>query len=421
MNHFFKQKTLLAWVSGLCLALSGITLGVQATSVRAEEAAKPTGNQVRPELGKVVNAALELLKGKKGKEALAKIREADGVKDKSAYESFVTDQIRAQSAALAGEPVTAAAAFEAAAASSAVPANQKILFIAAAAGQYYVAKDYAKCADAATRYFKEGGTDKPIRALYVQALYLSNDFAKAAKELQTDIAADEQAGKTPPEDQLQMYANAALKSQDKASYATAMEKLVAYYPKRDYWLAVIYAAKARPGFSDRLDLNLARLKMATGTMSNGPEYFEAAQLSLQAGFPAEAKKIIDQGYAAGLLGTGAEADRHKRLKEMAERDLTKDKASLSSIDNSGRDGGVQVNNGFNLVFHGQTGKGLEMMEQGLRKGGMKRLEDAKLHLGYAYFLSGDKAKALAAFRNVQGNDGTAALAQIWLARVNQMK
>jgi hypothetical protein len=48
-------------------------------------------------------------------------------------------------------------------------------------------------------------------------------------------------------------------------------------------------------------------------MKSTEEYVESAQLSLQEGFPAEASKIIDQGYSAGLLGTGPDAARHKRL------------------------------------------------------------------------------------------------------------
>ena len=39
-------------------------------------------------------------------------------------------------------------------------------------------------------------------------------------------------------------------------------------------------------------------------------------------------RIIDKGYAAGLLGTGAEAGRHKRLKEMAAKSLAEDKKTL---------------------------------------------------------------------------------------------
>lgn len=37
-----------------------------------------------------------------------------------------------------------------------------------------------------------------------------------------------------------------------------------------------------------------------------------------------------------------------------------------------------------------------------------------LHLGYAYHLSGDKAKAQAALKQVQGKDGSADFARLWV-------
>ena len=53
------------------------------------------------------------------------------------------------------------------------------------------------------------------------------------------------------------------------------------------------------------------------------------------------------------------------------------------------------------------------MQQGIAKGGLKRPEDAKLHLGIAQLVAGDKAKAQATFKTVQGTDGTADLARLW--------
>jgi hypothetical protein len=78
-----------------------------------------------------------------------------------------------------------------------------------------------------------------------------------------------------------------------------------------------------------------------------------------------------------------------------------------------KDGNALVNVGMNLVFNGQGAKGLQLMQQGVAKGGLKRPEDAKLHLAIAYLLAGDNAKAQATFKTVSGNDGTADLARLW--------
>ena len=54
------------------------------------------------------------------------------------------------------------------------------------------------------------------------------------------------------------------------------------------------------------------------------------------------------------------------------------------------------------------------MEQGIRKGGLaNRPQDAKLRLGIAYLMAGQKAKAIEAFNTVGGRHGAADLGRIW--------
>ena len=382
------------------------------------------GQTVRPEIGKPIQAAIELLKSKKGKEALAKVREAQAVGDRTPYENYLIERVLGQAAAAAGDPTTAARAFENVATSPASPEGERRQFFAAAASQYYLMKNYAKTAELAARYFRDGGTEKSMRTIYVQALYLGNDFAGAAKELMKDLEAEERENKAPTEEQLQLLANSCSQIKDAACYGKAMEMLVAHYPKRDYWLSVIYSIATRPGFSERLALDLARVKLETGTMRSADEYLDAAQLALQEGFPMEAVRIIDKGYASGVLGTGPEAARHKRLKDMAARNLAEDKKALARSDESqsaaGKDGRALFNEGLNYVLLGKAESGLALMEKGIRDAkAFRRLEHAKLQLGYAYHLAGQNQKAIQVLKTLQGTDGAAALARLWVIRLSR--
>jgi len=393
--------------------LSALLLAAWISGAAAQQA-------LRPEVGKPIQAAIEALKQKRGKEALAKAREAQAIPNKSAYESYVVERVVGQAAAAAGEAATAARTLEAAANSSAAPEGERKQVLAAAAGQYYLIKEYGKAADLASRYFKDGGTEKSVRTIYVQSLYLSNNFAAAAKAIAADVESEEHAGRAPPEDQLQLLASAYHQQKDTAGYARTMEKLVAYHPKKDYWQSVIYSVTSRAGYSDRLAVEIARLKLATGTMKSTEEYVESAQLSLQEGFPVEASKIIEQGYSAGLLGTGPDAARHKRLKDLAAKSLAEDEAALAKAGGPAKDGKALFNEGFNLVLHGKSDKGLEMMEQGLKLGtGFRRIDHAKLQMGYAYYLAGQKQKAQQAYKRVQGDDGALTLARLWIIRLSQ--
>jgi hypothetical protein len=405
---------------GLCLV--SLWIACFAAGALAQESGA-SGQTVRPEIGRPIQAAIELLKSKKGKEALAKVREAQAVGDRTPYENYLVERVLGQAAAAAGEPSIAARAFETVATSSASPEGERRQFLAAAASQYYLTKDYAKAAELAARYFRDGGTEKSVRAIYIQALYLSKDFASAAKELTKDVEAEEREGKAPAEDQLQLLANSCAQIRDAAGYGKAMEMLVAYHPKRDYWLSVIYSIATRPGFSERLAIDVARLKIEAGTMRGADEYLDAAQLSLQDGFPIEAVRVIDKGYASGILGAGPEAARHKRLKDMAARNLAEDKKALARDDAlsvAGKDGRALFNEGFNYVLHGRAEKGLALMEKGIRDAkAFRRLEHAKLQLGYAYRLAGQNQKAIQIFKTVQGADGAAALARLWAIRLSR--
>jgi hypothetical protein len=398
------------------------SIALFAASALAQEPSA-SGPTVRPEVGKPIQAAIELLKSKKGKEALAKVREAQAVGDRTPYENYLVERVLGQAAATAGEPAIAARAFENVATSPTSPEGERRQFLAAAASQYYVVKNYAKTTELAARYFKDGGTEKSMRTIYIQALYLGNDFAGAARELMKDLEADERENKAPTEEQLQLLASSCTQTKDAACNGKAMEMLVAYYPKREYWLSVIYGIATRPGFSERLALDLARLKIETGTMRGAEEYLDAAQLSLQEGFPMEAVRIIDKGYASGVLGTGGEAARHKRLKDMAAKNLADDKKALAREEpqsGGAKDGRALFNEGFNYVLLGKPEQGLALMEKGIRDAkAFRRLDHAKLQLGYAYHLAGQNQKAIQILKTVQGTDGAAALARLWAVRLSR--
>ena len=166
----------------LNLRRAGLFVAGLLVAVALARAPGASAQAARPEVGKPIQAAVDLLKQKKSKEALLKVRDAQAVTDKTAYESYLVERVLGQAAAAAGEHATAARAFEAVAASAAAPDGERRQFVAAAASQHYLVKNYARAAELAARYFKEGGTDKSLRTIYVQALYLGNNFAGAAKE-----------------------------------------------------------------------------------------------------------------------------------------------------------------------------------------------------------------------------------------------
>lgn len=407
MASFASFKRTLAGIA----VVSGLLFSVSPT-VSAQE-------KVRPELGKPLQQAQDMLKAKRYKEALAKLKEADAVPGKTPNESYLIEFTRANAALGAGEGDTAAKAFEAVIASGKVAGPTQLSIIDTLVKLYANNRDYAAAIKWGARYYKEGGTSPQIRTQMIQAYFQSGDFANAAKESLADVEADEKAGRTPSEEKLQLLANSYLRQKNNNGYAATIEKLLNYYPKKSLWANVITGVQRKPGFSDRLSLDVYRLQLATGNLTSTNDFMEMSQLALQAGFAAEGKKVIDDGFANGALGKGAEADRHKRLKDLAVQRLAESQKSLASGQeetdaNAAKDGNALVTLGYKYVTLGQAPKGIGLMEAGIKKGGLRRPEDAKLWLGLAYLQAGQKAKGVQTLKTVQGNDGVADLARLWI-------
>jgi hypothetical protein len=395
----------------LSVALLSLTVLVLATAARADS------QTLRPEVGRPLQEAQDDLKAKKFGEANGKIDQAEKVGGLTAFEKYTIARMRAAAALGAGDNAKAAQAFETVLASGQSPASDQLKIEGTIAELYYRGQNYPKAVDALQHYRSDGGNEAQILELIPQALYLEGRYPEAAAEIRSAIAADEKAGRAPGEPTLQLLASCALKQNDTAGYVAALEKLVTYAPKKSYWADLIARTQGRGGFSDRLSLDVDRLRLATDTLDTTADYVEAVQLAVQAGQPGEAQNLLNQGFSKGLLGTGPEAERHQRLKALVEKTVAEDKASLDQSAAQApaqAEGDGLINTGLDFIAYGQADKGIGFIDRGLQKNSFKHQSEALLHAGYGYFLAGKTDKALQAFKQVQGSDGSADLARLWM-------
>jgi len=369
-------------------------------------------DSVRPEVGKPLQAAQALVKQRKGREAMAEIAKAEAVPNRTAYENQVIAQMKAAAASSAGDNDATIRSNQALLDSGKVSGREAVTLVQSIAVAHYNKKEYGEAARWTQRYFKEGGSDPQMRTVLLQSYYLGNDCTSVNKML-AGAGEDRRAS----EEELQILANCYLRQRDTGGYVSAIEKLVIHYPKKEYWTDLLSRVQKKPGFSDRLGVNVYRLRMATGNLSGTNDYLEMAQLALQAGVPAEAKVIVDKGYEVKALGQGAEAGRHQRLRDLVMKDLAESQRTRSKDEQdalAAKDGNELVKVGLNYVYEGNAEKGLSLIDQGIKKGGLKRPEDAKLRLGEAQIYAGHKAKGVQTLKTVQGTDGTADIARLWI-------
>ena len=390
---------------GLVMAAIGFTAAAPIAGFSSVAYAAET---VRAEIGKPLQEAQKLAAAGKNKEALAKLKETDAVGGKTANETYLIERTRASAAVAAGDNDAAARAFETVINSGKLSGAESAKFSEALAGIYYRAKDYNKAVTWFQRVLKDNPGNTSAHEYIVQILYTSGKYAEAAKELQA------KGGNS--EGSLQMLANIQLKQNDKAGYVSTLEKLASSYPKTSYWADLLNRVSGKPGFSQRLGLDVQRLRLANGLFTKPSEYMEISQLALQAGNPGEALSIIDQGYKKGVLGTGADAPRHQRLKDLALKTQAELKANAAKSEAEyvkNKDADSLSKLGFALVYDGQADKGLGLMNDAVKLGTAKYPEEAKLHLGIAYIHAGKKSNANTALKAVKGTDGAADLARYW--------
>ncbi|MFP4893450.1 tetratricopeptide repeat protein [Paraburkholderia sp. EG304] len=382
-------------------ALSAAVVGVVFTAAALPAAA----DTLRPDVGKPLSAAQDLYRAHKYKDALARIAQAAAVPNKTPYEIYMVEEMRGATLMADGEEGAAAQAYQTLLGSGQLKGDGEQRVSATLAGIYFQQHDYARAIATAQRYQKAGGSDPQMKELLVQSYYLSNDCASVIGALKPAIDAQVRGNHAPDESQLQLLSTCAQRSKDDATYRTALEALVAYHPRQAYWDNLFSAIRAKPGYSPKLDVDVYRLRRANGAFGSVDDYMEMTQLSLVAGTPAEAKQVIDQGFASGVLGKDAQAEREKRLQA-----LTAKRAQAGS---DAGDPVAPVDQGFNLVIAGHAKDGLAMMESAIAKGGLDHPDQAQLHLGIAYYVAGQKPRAIQAFRAVKGTDGSADLGRLW--------
>ena len=371
---------------------------------------------LRPEVGRPLQQAAELLKAGKAREALAKVREAEAVSGRTPAEQLTIDRMKAAAAQRAGDMTTTIQALEAIYPRAAGAEQGQVAEQLASA--YAQQRNNARATEWITKAVQAGNNSASVKQMQSFLQGASGDYTAIARDAGAAVASAEQAGRRPDEGDLLRLADAQQRTGNMAGYGGTLEKLLANYPKKDYWNAYLGRLPRKAGFGDRFALDVMRLRLASGTLSKTDDFMEMAQLALQAGLPTEGRRIADQGFKTGVLGTGPEAARHQRLRDLAVKQEGDAKASATAQiadAQTQKSGDALVKVGYIQVSLGEVESGIKLIEQGIAKGGLRFPEDAKLRLGMAQLQNAKtKGAAVQTLRSVKGTDGVADVARLWV-------
>jgi tetratricopeptide (TPR) repeat protein len=387
-------------------------------------AAAPKPDSVRPDLFKLLDPAQikPLMEAKNYTEVQNRITQAEAFPDKTPYETYVLNRMKLSLGSSTGNDQMATSALEAILASGKLPEADKANFTQALATMYYNAKNYPKAIELYKQIQASGKATDQVNSALIRSYYLRGDYATALKAQEPVLQAAEQAGKTPSQEDLRLYASAANKVKDDAAYLRGLEKLVAYYPNDDFWTDMISRGIVRkPGFQDANIPDVLRLQFAAVKQMSSDSYVELAELAMKDGFPTEAKKVVDAGFAAGVLGTGSGAAKDRQLRDRATKEAASDAKNIAAGEAGAakaKTGAGLVNLGWAYVTMDQYDKGIGFIQQGIAKGSLKSPDEAKLRLGMAYAKAGQKDKAIATFQEVKAGGGLSDTAKYWILLLN---
>jgi tetratricopeptide (TPR) repeat protein len=399
----------------LCLSLGhGAALGADA----------PKTPQNSPKAGKVIKEAHEDLSAKPPKysEAIAKLKEADGTAGKNAYDQHVINDMLAYAYLKTNDFPEAAKAWEAEIGDGFTTEQETQQKVRGLSEVYYQLKNYDKAIDYGQRALKGGYGDDHTKTIVGQAYYLKGDW-KGTLKFEDDIVSNTiKAGGTPASEPLSLILSSCVKLDDTACQTKALERLVTYYPKPEYWTNLLLTVLKEASSSDTNTLQVYRLMWETDVLKSADDYTEMAQLAMDQGTPGDAQRVLQRAMERNLFTDQRTKDKNQRLLDKAKQGAANDQASLEKTlkeAEAGTTGGKNAGMGLAYLSYGQYDKAIDQLSKAVAKGGLRNAADTQLLLGIAELKGGHKEDAIKTFKAVKGDAVLERLGTLWAIHARQ--
>lgn len=409
-------------ISRLVLAAMLATTVTTAPAVakKAEAAAETPGKLDAKNISKAVRPVLveaqKLETAGDNAGALAQLRTIEAAGNLNSTDIFFIAQMKLGLGNKLKDNALLEEAIKASAASEFLPATEKPKYVKNLAAIALQRNDYA----GATGYYEQlaaltpGDADVFTNLAVLYSRQKQNSQAIGA--LQKAITVSKAAGKTADQSLYRTQLKIAVDGKMSAQIATASMDLVSAYPTPVNWRDALLTFRDSAKLDDQGNLDVFRLMDSAEALNGERDYAEYVETSLGKGLPGEAKAVLAEGVAKGMLSSSKPyiADFSKSI---ATR-ITADRASLAKTDQEARasaSGKVALGQGDAYFGYGDYAKAADMYRLALTKGGVDAAT-ANLRLGASLARGGDKAGAATALQAVKGGPRET-LASYWLTWV----
>jgi tetratricopeptide (TPR) repeat protein len=410
-SHLFAA---LAIALGLALAPAGLPQG---------EAFAQDKPKVSKAVAKPLKAAQDAMNAKKYSEALARLREVEAVPGRTPYDDYLLNEMYGYTYVRTNQFADAAKHLEAGFQSPHFDQSQTAQRVNALAQVNYQLKNYDKAIEYGNRAIKGGFADEDMYTLVGQAYYIKGDHKGTLRFMNNYVDSIEKRGGTPKQQSLELIMSSCVKLDDAECTTRALERLVARYPKPEYWQNLMYSLFQAQDNNDKQLLHIYRLANEVDVLKRPEDYTEMAQLAIEQGSPGEATRILEKGIQKNVFTEARDKDRNTRLLESAKKQAQADQASIPKMAKQAEapnaSGDALVGLGIAYLSYQQWDKAADAFSRGLAKGGVKFPDEANLFLGIAQLKQQKKADALKAFKEVKNDKKLQRIASLWALHAQQ--
>jgi hypothetical protein len=373
-----------------------------APAATAAAPAPATGvRAVRKELGDLIEAARTLFQEEKFDAAAARLEAADALPSLSAWERHSLERMRAAIALRQGRFGVSARALEAAFAPGEVPVADELELMKNLVDLALRDKDYARVLSWSQRYADKGGRDDSVQIMRLEGLRFSGDERGALQGWKARRENAERTGAGMPESHWRVLW-ALQRRHEPAQAGSTLEALARAYPRPEYFAELAAGASQTPELTERTLVALYRLLRVANAINSPALALEMAERALRIGYPGEAAAVLEDAQKAGVL-PGNRADDLARVRDAVQRALASDERDRAASEAAARqasDGTRLADLGWAMVASLPVGSppervrpGLELLEQAVAKGGLRRDSEARLNLAIAQLGAGRRDDA----------------------------
>lgn len=390
----------------LATAALGLTVSASALAQQAAAPAAPPQKSIKDfkltkEVRNLVAAAQTQLTAGDNAGAIAKLNEALPL-SKTADDRYIIGNVMIDAASKANDQGNQRRGVDIMIESGAITGAELGKFQFFAGRFSYAAGEYDKALTQLAASKASGYQDPQLAILIADSSFKANKPAEGLTTLRQAVEAEVAAGRKPDEAWIKRGLAAAYQAKQPDQLAWWSQASIKHYPTPQNWRNALLIYRDGAKLEPQADLDMLRLMRATKALAGERDFFEYANSANERGLPGEAKAVIDEGRAAGTIGSDTAVV--KEIYTIASAKVKADQASLAGDEKAAataKDGKVAASTADAYLGYKNYTKAAELYALSLTKGGVDA-NQINTRLGIALALGGQKPAAKEAFAKVTG-------------------